>query len=154
MMSLKKMQLKENLLVGDVAKRTGVAISTIHFYEKKGLISSFRDSSNHRRFHRDVLRIISVIRIAQGSGIQLVDIKSELSRLPNNKKITVKDWSSLSNHWRQQLDARINNLISLRDNLDNCIGCGCLSLKTCKLINPNDKAANLGPGSHIFTTES
>ena len=147
------MQLKENLLVGEVAKRTGVAISTIHFYEKKGLISSFRDSNNHRRFHRNVLRVISVIRIAQGSGIQLVDIQSALSRLPNNKKVTVTDWVTLSNHWRKQLDARINNLISLRDNLDNCIGCGCLSLKKCKLSNPDDRAAHLGPGSHIFTNE-
>lgn len=148
------MKINKNLLVGEVAKRTGVAISTIHFYEKKGLITSFRDSSNHRRFHRDVLRVISVIRIAQESGILLVDIKSELSRLPNNKKVSVKDWTALSNHWREQLDVRINNLVSLRDNLDNCIGCGCLSLKKCKLINPNDVASELGSGPHIYNEES
>ena len=146
--------LKGNeLTVGEVAERAGIAISTLHFYEKKGLISSNRDRANHRRYTRDVLRLISVIRIAQEAGIQLVDIKKALSALPNNKKITVEDWTRLSNTWREQLDQRINQLTDLRDNLDECIGCGCLSIEKCRLANPLDRLADKGPGPHIYHPE-
>ena len=146
--------LKGNeLSVGEVAERAGIAISTLHFYEKKGLISSHRDQANHRRYARDVLRIISVIRIAQESGIQLAEIKKALSMLPNNKKVTVEDWTRLSNTWRKQLDHRINQLIDLRDNLDECIGCGCLSIEKYRLANPKDRLADKGPGPHIYHPE-
>ena len=146
--------LKGNeLSVGEVAERAGIAISTLHFYEKKGLISSHRDQANHRRYARDVLRIISVIRIAQESGIQLAEIKKALSMLPNNKKVTVEDWTRLSNTWRKQLDHRINQLIDLRDNLDECIGCGCLSIEKCRLANPKDRLADKVPGPHIYHPE-
>jgi MerR family redox-sensitive transcriptional activator SoxR len=144
------MRLSKSLLVGDVAKRTGVPISTIHFYEKKGLITSTRDSSNHRHFNRDVLRVISVIRIAQESGISLADIKAALQKLPDNRKVTEDDWSVLSMHWRKKLNERINSLMTLRDNLDSCIGCGCLSLTKCQLFNADDIAGESGPGALIF----
>jgi len=146
--------LKGNeLSVGEVAERAGIAISTLHFYEKKGLISSHRDQANHRRYSRDILRIISVIRIAQESGIQLTEIKQALSALPNHKKVTVEDWTKLSNQWREQLNHRISQLIDLRDNLDECIGCGCLSIEKCRLANPRDRLAKKGPGPHIYHPE-
>lgn len=144
------MALKEELSVGAVAKRAGIAVSTIHFYESKGLISSFRDKANHRRFNRDVLRIISVIRIAQESGIQLQEIKKALGTLPNSKKISVCDWNKLSNNWRDQLQQRIDQLTDLKNNLDECIGCGCLSMERCRLVNPQDMLSEQGPGAHIY----
>ena len=143
------MVMKEELSVGEVAKRAGVAVSTIHFYEAKGLITSFRDKSNHRRFNRDVLRIISVIRIAQESGIQLQEIRAALATLPNKKRITVKDWNRLSNEWRNQLEQRIAQLTDLKNNIDTCIGCGCLSMERCRLVNSKDWLAEKGPGPHI-----
>lgn len=143
------MPMKEELSVGEVAKRAGVAVSTIHFYENKELITSFRDKSNHRRFNRDVLRIISVIRIAQESGIQLQEIKAALATLPNKKRITVNDWNRLSNEWRNQLQQRIDQLTSLKNNIDTCIGCGCLSMEKCRLVNPKDVLAQQGPGPHL-----
>ena len=143
------MMMKEELSVGEVAKRAGVAVSTIHFYEAKGLITSFRDKSNHRRFNRDVLRIISVIRIAQESGIQLQEIRAALATLPNKKRITVKDWNRLSNEWRNQLEQRIAQLTDLKNNIDTCIGCGCLSMERCRLVNSKDWLAEKGPGPHI-----
>lgn len=147
------MPIKEELSVGEVAKRAGVAVSTIHFYESKSLITSFRDKSNHRRFNRDVLRIISVIRIAQESGITLQEIKAALATLPNTKRITVCDWNRLSNEWRDQLQQRIEQLTNLKDNIDNCIGCGCLSMERCRLVNPKDVLAQQGAGPHISSDE-
>lgn len=148
------MPMKEELSVGEVSKRAGVAVSTLHFYESKGLITSFRDKSNHRRFNRDVLRIISVIRIAQESGIQLQEIKSALATLPNSKKISVKDWTRLSNVWRAQLEHRIAQLTDLKNNMDTCIGCGCLSLERCRLVNPKDILSEQGPGPHMYREEN
>lgn len=140
---------KEELSIGEVSKRSGVSISSIHFYENKGLICSHRNSSNHRRFSRDVLRKISVIKIAQKSGVQLKEIKAALATIPDNKTVTLDDWSRLSKQWHYELDERINQLIALRDNLDSCIGCGCLSIERCRLANPYDTLADLGPGPHI-----
>lgn len=140
---------KEELSIGEVSKRSGVSISSIHFYENKGLICSHRNSSNHRRFSRDVLRKISVIKIAQKSGVQLKEIKAALATIPDNKTVTLDDWSRLSKQWHHELDERINQLIALRDNLDSCIGCGCLSIERCRLANPYDTLADLGPGPHL-----
>ncbi|MGB0834699.1 MAG: redox-sensitive transcriptional activator SoxR [Psychrobium sp.] len=148
------MALKEELSVGEVAKRTGVAISALHFYENKGLITSFRDKANHRRYNRDVLRIISVIKVAQESGIQLQEIKSALEALPNKKRISVCDWNKLSNAWRDQLQQRIDQLSTLKNNLDNCIGCGCLSMEKCRLVNPKDVLSEHGPGPHFAPDEN
>ncbi|WDE08732.1 redox-sensitive transcriptional activator SoxR [Thalassomonas viridans] len=147
------MALARELSVGEVAKRTGVAVSTLHFYESKGLISSYRDSANHRRYHRDILRKISVIRIAQQAGIQLREIKAALASIPGDKTVTPKDWERLSTTWRQQLNDRIDQLTDLRDNLDTCIGCGCLSMKHCRLANPNDILGEDSPGPHIYHGE-
>ncbi len=142
-------KIKTDLSIGEVSKRSGVAISSIHFYENKGLICSHRNSSNHRRFSRDVLRKISVIKIAQKSGVQLKEIKEALATIPDNKTVTLDDWSRLSKQWHNQLDERINQLIALRDNLDSCIGCGCLSIDRCRLANPYDTLGDLGPGPHL-----
>jgi len=140
---------KQELSIGEVSKRSGVSISSIHFYENKGLICSHRNSSNHRRFTRDVLRKISIIKIAQKSGVQLKEIKAALATIPDNKTVTLDDWSRLSKQWHSELDERINQLIALRDNLDACIGCGCLSIERCRLANPYDTLAQLGPGPHL-----
>lgn len=143
--------VEKELAVGELARRTGVAISTLHFYENKGLIKSFRNSSNHRRYPRDMIRVITVIKIAQSAGISLAQIKQQFDQLPNHKKVTTSDWQQLSSNWHQQLDEQIKALTALRDNIDGCIGCGCLSMKRCQLINPDDIAAEQGPGPHIET---
>jgi len=137
------------LSVGEVSKRTGISVSAIHFYERKKLINSTRNQSNHRRYDRIVLRILAIIRFAQNVGISLNEIESALDSLPNKKQVTMKDWERLSRNWQKQLDARINQLIRLRNEITECIGCGCLSLEKCKMVNPCDSlggkngAANL-----------
>ena len=134
------------LTPGEVAERSGVAVSALHFYEREGLLESVRTSGNQRRYHRDVLRRISFIRVSQGLGISLADIGQALESLPNDKIPTKADWARLSRRWRADLDARIDQLQRLRDNLDGCIGCGCLSLRSCALYNPKDTLAAGGPG--------
>ena len=136
----------ELLTIGEVAERTGLAPSALRFYESKGLIHSERSDGNQRRFHRDMLRRISFIRVAQNVGLSLEDIASALATLPDNRTPTKEDWSRLSRSWGPVLDEQIAMLQRLRDKLDSCIGCGCLSLKTCHLYNPDDVAASLGPG--------
>jgi MerR family redox-sensitive transcriptional activator SoxR len=128
-----------NLSVGVVAKRTGVAVSTLHFYEEKELINSVRNAGNQRRYNRDVLRRISVIKAAQKVGISLNNIKQAMSFLPNNRAPNKSDWQKLSTQWNQELNQKIKQLEVLRDNLTSCIGCGCLSLKACPLYNPDDE---------------
>ena len=135
-----------DLTPGEVASRAGVAVSALHFYEREGLIESHRTSGNQRRYHRDMLRRIAFIRVSQSSGIPLKDLGEALDTLPDNKTPTKADWARLSSHWRKDLDARIDQLERLRDNLDVCIGCGCLSLKSCSLYNSTDWLANKGPG--------
>ena len=136
------------LSVGEVSERAGVAVSAIHFYERKGLISSLRNSGNQRRFSRDVLRRIAVIRVAQRTGMPLAEIRDALARLPNERTPTASDWRSLSNRWRDELDSRIDALVKLRDQLDGCIGCGCLSIRACPLRNPGDQLRLQGSGAH------
>ena len=134
------------LTPGDVSQRAGVAVSALHFYEREGLIESHRTSGNQRRYHRDMLRRIAFIRVSQSLGIPLRDIREALDSLPENKTPTKADWARLSAHWRADLDARIDQLERLRDNLDGCIGCGCLSLKSCNLYNSSDWLGDKGPG--------
>jgi len=137
-----------NLTPGEVAGRAGVAVSALHFYEREGLITSVRTTGNQRRYHRDVLRRISFIRVSQGLGISLARIRDALGTLPADHPPTKADWSRLSRTWRADLDARIDQLQRLRDNLDDCIGCGCLSLRSCALANTADRLGALGPGAH------
>jgi len=136
------------LTVGQVADRSGVAVSALHFYERQGLISSRRTASNQRRYARDTLRRVAFIRASRGVGIPLVQIRDALERLPHAGPPTRQDWARLSESWRTDLDARIAQLQALRDNLTECIGCGCLSLKTCRLMNPGDLLGRQGPGAH------
>jgi MerR family redox-sensitive transcriptional activator SoxR len=134
------------LAVGEVAKRSGVAVSTLHFYEAEGLISSRRTAGNQRRYPRQVLRRIAFIRASQGVGIPLRRIKAALDQLPDRRTPTRRDWERLSEDWRSELDDQIDRLQRLRDNLSGCIGCGCLSLDLCKLVNPDDILGRQGPG--------
>lgn len=132
--------------VGRVAARCGVKVSTLHFYEEKGLISSWRNEGNQRRYQKDVLRRVSVIKAAQKIGISLSEIKAALSALPANRTPDTKDWEVLAATWRRDLDQRIAYLQKLRDSLSDCIGCGCLSMKNCPIYNADDKLAKNGPG--------
>lgn len=136
------------LTVGDVARRSGVAVSTLHFYEAQGLIASTRSGGNQRRYSRDVLRRVALIRTAQRVGVSLADIRSALQTLPDGRTPTRADWARLSASWREELDGRIAQLKKLRDTLDDCIGCGCLSIDRCRLRNPLDTLACNGPGAH------
>jgi MerR family redox-sensitive transcriptional activator SoxR len=141
------------LTVGEVASRSGVAVSTLHFYEAQGLISSWRNSGNQRRYAREVLRRVAVIKVAQRTGIPLAEIREALATLPENRTPTAADWKKLSARWRLQLNDRIERLTRLRDQLDGCIGCGCLSLETCPLRNPWDRLAEEGPGPRLLDPE-
>ncbi len=137
------------LTVGEVAERSGVAVSALHFYEKKGLIQSSRSAGNQRRYHRDVLRRVAVIKVAQRIGIPLMEIAEALAELPDARTPTARDWKRMSAKWRAHLDERINDLTVLRDQLNECIGCGCLSIKACRLRNPFDSLSEEGPGPHF-----
>jgi MerR family transcriptional regulator, redox-sensitive transcriptional activator SoxR len=134
------------LAVGEVAARSGVAVSALRFYEAQGLISSRRTAGNQRRYPREVLRRVAFIRASQGVGIPLGRIKAALDQLPDRRTPTRRDWERLSEAWRSELDDRISGLQRLRDNLSGCIGCGCLSLDLCKLVNPGDILGGQGPG--------
>jgi MerR family redox-sensitive transcriptional activator SoxR len=136
----------DRLSIGEVADRTGVAVSAIRFYEQEGLITAKRSDGGQRRFHRDVLRRIAFVRVAQRVGLTLDEIRAALARLPAGRTPTKADWARLSRAWRPQLDEQIAVLQRLRDDLDSCIGCGCLSLKECALYNRDDAAASLGSG--------
>jgi MerR family transcriptional regulator, redox-sensitive transcriptional activator SoxR len=136
----------DELTVGQVATRSGVAVSALHFYEAEGLIRSTRTAGNQRRFPREVLRRVAFIRASQAVGIPLRRIKDALDRLPDGRTPTRRDWERLSAAWRDDLDQRIIGLQHLQDRLSGCIGCGCLSLGLCKLVNPDDLAAQQGPG--------
>ena len=134
------------LTVGQLAERSGVAVSALHFYEAKGLISSRRTAGNQRRFSRDTLRRVAFIKVSQRVGIPLGDIRDALGTLPCERTPTVADWARLSEYWRSDLDARIRQLEKLRDDLTDCIGCGCLSISKCALANPRDELGDEGPG--------
>ena len=135
------------LTPGEMSQRSGVAVSALHFYEREGLIVSRRTSGNQRRYAREMLRRVAFIRMSQRLGIPLARIREALASLPTNRVPTSKDWARLSAGWRGDLDERIVHLQRLRDNLTGCIGCGCLSLKTCALSNPGDVLAMEGPGA-------
>jgi MerR family redox-sensitive transcriptional activator SoxR len=135
------------LTVGEVAARSGVAVSALHFYERNRLISSTRTAGNQRRYTRDALRRVAFIRASQRVGIPLAKIREALDRLPDERTPTRRDWARLSAAWRAELDTRIAQLQALRDDLTDCIGCGCLSLRTCRLANPSDILADEGPGA-------
>ncbi|AWH52540.1 redox-sensitive transcriptional activator SoxR [Stenotrophomonas sp. ESTM1D_MKCIP4_1] len=139
------MQERE-LSVGDVARRSGVAVSALHFYERKGLISSLRTAGNQRRYAREVLRRLAVIRVAQRVGMPLEAVARAFDTLPQGRAPTKADWARLSARWQQELDERIHMLQLLRDELTGCIGCGCLSLKRCRLANPDDVLGERGDG--------
>ena len=134
------------LTIGELADRTGAAPSALRFYESEGLIRSERSSGGQRRYHREVLRRVSYIRIAQQVGLSLGEIHESLESLPNGRTPTKADWARLSRGWRPRLDEHIAMLVRVRDNLTECIGCGCLSLRSCALYNGNDRAAGGGTG--------
>ena len=136
--------------VGEVAKRCGVRVSTLHFYERKALITSSRNLGNQRRYSKDVIRRVSVIKAAQELGITLAQIKSAFEALPESRTPNARDWARLSKRWHADLNNRISALTKLRDSLDGCIGCGCLSLKKCPLYNKDDYLAKEGPGPVIL----
>lgn len=134
------------LTVGETSRRSGVPVSALHYYEREGLICAERTAGNQRRYRRSTLRRLAFIRTSQRVGIPLSEIRAALDSLPSSRTPTRADWSSLSAAWRARLDARIARLESLRDTLDDCIGCGCLSLTSCALSNPGDTLAAGGPG--------
>jgi MerR family transcriptional regulator, redox-sensitive transcriptional activator SoxR len=137
---------EHDLTPGDLADRSGVAISALHFYEREGLINSRRTSGNQRRYSRETLRRVAFIRMSQRLGIPLTKVRDALATLPADRVPASRDWARLSAGWREDLDDRIVHLQRLRDNLADCIGCGCLSLRSCALSNPGDILAERGPG--------
>jgi len=142
--------LSTPLTISEVSRRSGVASSALRFYEERGLISSQRAGSGHRRFPRSVLRRIAFVVFAQRVGLTLEEIGVELARLPPDRAPTRRDWSRLSSTWTARIDQRIAELERLKVGLMECIGCGCLSLERCKLANPGDRAARLGPGPRYW----
>lgn len=138
------------LSVGEVARRAGLAPSAVRFYEGEGLIGATRTSGGQRRFRRDVLRRLAFIRAARNIGLTLEEVAAELAELPGGRTPTRADWARLSRGWRGRLDAQIEALVALRDGLDSCIGCGCLSLDRCAVSNPGDAAGRAGPGARFL----
>ena len=136
----------DGLTIGELSARTGVAPSALRFYEAEGLITASRTSGGQRRYARDTLRRVSFMRIAQQVGLSLGDVREALASLPANRTPNRRDWERLSSSWRPRLDAQIAMLERLRDRLHRCIGCGCLSLRVCHLVNAEDRAAERGPG--------
>jgi len=134
------------LTVGELAARGGVAVSALHFYERQGLITSRRTSGNQRRYRRDTLRRVALIRIAQRAGIPLAEVRAALAELPDGRAPTRGDWERLSRRWQDDLDQRIRTLQQLRDDFTGCIGCGCLSIDLCALANPHDQLGAQGAG--------
>jgi MerR family redox-sensitive transcriptional activator SoxR len=146
--------MNELLAIGEVADRTGVAVSALRFYEARGFITSTRTTGGQRRFHREVLRRIAFIRVAQRVGLSLEEIRDALATLPAARTPNKNDWARLSRAWRPRIDEQIAVLERLRDELTECIGCGCLSLQTCRLYNPDDGAAALGTGPRYLLGNS
>ena len=141
------------LTIGEVSARSGVAASALRFYEREGLIAARRTDGNQRRYDRAVLRRIAFIQAGRAAGIPLERIHAALDTLPRERAPNTRDWQRLSRSWRQDLDARIATLQALRTRLTTCIGCGCLSLTKCALLNPEDEAAAGGPGAHYLESD-
>ena len=139
--------MQESLTIGQLAARSGVAPSALRYYERLGLIHAQRTGGNQRRYARAELRRVAFIRIAQQVGVSLDEIRAALDSLPEGRTPSAEDWARLSAAWRQRLDEQIRLVTELRDNLDSCIGCGCLSLQRCHLYNPEDRMASEGPGA-------
>ncbi|GIZ13439.1 redox-sensitive transcriptional activator SoxR [Pseudomonas sp. NCCP-436] len=144
---------EQPLTVGQVARRSGLPVSTLHFYEARGLIHSQRNAGNQRRYRREVLRRVAIIKVAQRLGIPLAEIGAALSSLPDGQTPCAQDWQRLSAKWQQDLNERIEKLVRLRDQLTGCIGCGCLSTELCPLRNPADTLACRGPGAHLLEND-
>ena len=144
------MKKNDILSIGYIARRTGLSVSAIRFYEDKGLITPHRNAGGHRRYMRSDIRRLSFIMIAQQLGLSIEEIRTYLTRLPEGRTPNAKDWRSMSTEFRALLDQRIESLTRLRDRLDGCIGCGCLSLKTCQLYNPEDRVAESGSGPRLI----
>jgi MerR family redox-sensitive transcriptional activator SoxR len=142
--------MSDVLSIGEVSRRSGVASSALRFYEERGLIASERAGSGHRRYPRPVLRRIAFIVFAQRIGLSLQEIGAELAKLPPDRAPSRRDWSRLSRTWASRIDQRIAELERLKAGLEGCIGCGCLSLDRCRLSNPEDRAARLGPGPRYW----
>lgn len=141
------------LTISDVARRSGVAATTLRFYEDVGLITSQRTAGNQRRYPRDVLRRVSFIRAAQEVGLHLREINDSLTTLPADRAPTKDEWEAFAQRWRPRLDHQIATLVGIRDRLAGCIGCGCQSLDDCQVFNPDDKAAEQGPGAHFLVKD-
>lgn len=142
--------VSRELTVGQLAARSGVAVTALHFYESKGLISSQRNAGNQRRYPRDMLRRVALIKVAQKLGIPLASIHAALQTLPQGRTPTAADWNKLSAQWKTDLDDRINRLTALRDQLTGCIGCGCLSMEACPLRNWDDQLGKQGSGPQLL----
>ncbi len=144
-------QLEPEITIGEAAARSGVATSALRFYEENGLISSSRTPGGQRRYARDVLRRVAFIRAAQSVGLKLSEISESLSGLPDDRAPSKDEWENIAEEWRPRLDSQIATLEGLRDNLALCIGCGCQSLDSCLIFNPDDKASESGPGAQYLT---
>lgn len=138
------------LTVGEVSQRSGLPVSTIHFYESKGLIESERTSGNQRRYSPAILRYLAIVKVAQRAGLSLDEVHQALGQYKPGVQLTASQWRRVASKWRQDIDGRIQTLTRLRDELGGCIGCGCLSLKDCPLRNPGDILGEQGPGAHIL----
>ena len=138
------------ITIGELAQRTGVASSALRYYEERGLIQSVRNSSGHRRYPRAAIRRVAFIVFAQRIGLTLEEIRAELDELPRDRIPTERDWSRLAESWRARIDQQIAQLQRLKEGLTDCIGCGCLSMERCAILNPMDRAAGLGPGPRYW----
>ncbi|NLU99709.1 redox-sensitive transcriptional activator SoxR [Marinomonas sp. UCMA 3892] len=143
--------MPEWISVGVLSERTGVSVSALHFYERKGLIKSQRNTSNHRQYPKHVIRIVSLIQVAQRTGFSLEDILLEFEGLPNRTRVSLEDWEALGSRWQSELDRKITQLTELKSMMADCIGCGCLSLEKCQLLNPYDELGNKGTGPRLMT---
>lgn len=142
--------MTRELTIGEISARSGVSQSALRFYERQGLIAARRTDGNQRRYPSATLRRVALVQAGKAAGIPLERIREALATLPDGKQPTKRDWARLSAEWRAELDERIATLEAVRDRLTSCIGCGCLSLKTCRLLNPDDEAASLGGGAHYL----
>lgn len=144
------MDTKDLLTIGEVERRSGFPQSALRYYEREGLLRTTRTAGGQRRYERSVLRQLAFIRAARTIGVGLDEVREALRQLPDGRTPTKADWSRLSKAWRGRLDEQIQALVALRDGLDSCIGCGCLSLQRCRLYNPDDRVAELGPGARLL----
>jgi MerR family redox-sensitive transcriptional activator SoxR len=147
-------QVAGELTIGELSARSGVAASALRFYEREGLVASQRTPGNQRRYERATLRRIALVQAGRAAGISLTRLRAALDSLPSNRTPTRRDWERLSKAWRADIDARLETLQALRGRLDTCIGCGCLSIDRCDLLNPDDEAGELGAGAHYLRSDS